>query len=243
MHQDTSEVIPKAYGRWRVLFAVSSMLAVGCADGSEDRAVGAEAASQEVVAAEAEDDGVKAPAPGTVASTSGRDPAGSYFADITANGPGCPVGTLDTRVEGGEFKTFFTAFVAKVDPQKSVDLKNCQLSLAVVGPARQFAVRSLRYAGHAVLEAGVKARPTTTVSLPGVPAQGVQAPAEPIVGPYDDAFSVEETFEPVWSACVTSLSVHINSTLQVINGNPRGAGEIRIERAPEVDLISRPCTP
>jgi hypothetical protein len=164
-----------------------------------------------------------------------RDPGGSYFADITANGTGCPAGTWDTQLsaDGQTFTTTFSAFEAEVDPRRAVSIKNCQLAIKLHSPqGLSYSVQEFYYGGYAFLEDGVNARVISNYYFQGNPADN-QQPETTFVGPKDDTYLIQDTrnqieAKPVWSPCGVDRNLNVNTTLRLLNSNPRKNGYVNV---------------
>lgn len=178
-----------------------------------------------------------------------RDPGGSYFAAITANGTGCPAGTWDTRFspDGRDFKVVFSAFEAEVDQEQAVAIKNCQIAIKLVSPqGMSFAVRRISHKGFVFLEDGVHARIASNFYFQGDPLMGERRETA-VVGPYEDSFEIEEARvdlkEAVWSPCGVERDLNVNTTIRLLNTKePRRSGSMRIDEAFGFEVDWRRCS-
>ena len=186
----------------------------------------------------------------TVAAHIRRDPGGSYFAEVTANGTGCPAGTWDTQLspDGQSFKLIFSAFEAEVDRTTAVSIKNCLVSIKLHSPqGLSYAVQDVYYGGYAYLEEGVEARMVSNTYFQGDPSRN-QQPETTFGGPKDDTYLIQDTrnqieAEPVWSPCGVERNLNINTTLRLRNtSNPRRNGFVNVEEVFGLKLVWRRCT-
>src|SRR5689334_16950522 len=96
---------------------VGSIGAAGCAaDGTDETPAHA---------SEALGDGVNVP-----------NPSGAYFANITANGTGCPAGTWQAAIspDGAAFTVTFSGYEATMKPGDAFVVKDCTLAINLKTP-------------------------------------------------------------------------------------------------------------
>jgi len=161
------------------------------------------------------------------------DPSGAYFAEVTANGTGCPPGTWKTELaaDGKTFTTTFSAYETEVTPWRTVSVKDCQLAIKLHSPqGLSYSVESFYYAGFAYLEEGINGRQTARYYFQGDPSNGSEATTT-LVGPYDDAYLFEDTAhvtDTVWSPCGTERDLNITTRLRLLNSNPRRTGYMNL---------------
>jgi hypothetical protein len=198
------------------------------------------------------DEASSSPAPAPLAQQSGGpDPSGTYFAEVTANGTGCPQGTWNTRIsrDGLVFTTTFSAYEARVNPGDSIAVRDCQLDIRLHTPSGQsYSVQSFAYTGYAHLEQGVTARQLATYYFQGQPVQTPSGRTE-LVGPHDADFLFKDDVpitDAVWSPCGLERDLMINTRILLQNGSPQRSGYMNLSAvdgssALVVKLASRPC--
>ena len=79
------------------------------------------------------------------------NPEGVYFAEVNANGTGCPAGTWETSLspDGETFTTTFSAYEAIVDESKSIAVKDCLLAIKLHSPqGLSYSVSQFHYSGY-----------------------------------------------------------------------------------------------
>ena len=226
--------------------ALIALLAMGCGDDARERETGLaleEEPAHDVMDAslgEAGDADAGASSgdgsSGTVDAGSRGDPRGSYFADFTANGTGCPAGTWDVQFspDGQRMTATFSSFEAEVDPTRAVSIKNCMLAIKLHSPqGLSYSVQDFYYSGYAFLEEGVDARLVSQYYFQGNPAQD-QQPETTFVGPKDDTYLIQDSrkqieAQPVWSPCGVDRNLNINTVVRLKNtNNPRRNGYVNV---------------
>ncbi|MET0343860.1 MAG: DUF4360 domain-containing protein [Polyangiales bacterium] len=153
------------------------------------------------------------------------DPDGVYFAEVTANGTGCPAGTWNTRIsrDGLVFTMSFSAYEVRLDRTTTLSVKDCQLAIRLHTPAdRSFSVQAFSYSGYAFLQPGVTGRQLATYSFQG---QGVQANAArtDLTGPHDADFVFRDDVEiqdAVWSPCGVERELNVSTRLLLQSSAP-----------------------
>jgi hypothetical protein len=155
-------------------------------------------------------------------------PQGVFFADIGANGSGCPDGTWDVAIspDGQTFTLAFNAYEAQVGPGQPLAMKDCTLDITLNSPAGlSYSVGSFYYQGYVALEKpGMLARQTASYSF------GQDAPRNEnkndIGGPFDQSYLFQDDvdmFRRAWSPCGQSSVLHVRTALQV-NNDPGATG-------------------
>lgn len=190
------------------------------------------------------------------------NPNGTYFADVTAVGPGCKPGTWTARVssDGLAFTILFSAYELKVNSQETMSAKtsNCAINLKMHSPAgRTYAVSYFSYTGYAFLEPGVRATLSTNYQFPALvtTSNGTTTPignrSEVLVGEKDLDFAYEhkvETTDLVYSDCGTNRDLQIKTSLILQNSSPKRSGYVNLSAVDgrtssvTVRVLTKPCT-
>jgi hypothetical protein len=176
---------------------------------------------------------------------------GTYFADVTANGTGCPAGTWETQLSDDKrsFTITFSAFDAKVDPASMVSVKDCQLALKIKSKKPvAYAVQTFSFEGYAQLQAGVSARLLANYYFQGSPKQDAKDEVE-FKGEYDKEYAFSQNIalpEQVWSDCGLERDLNVRTTVRLLNASPGKEGKVNVAQAkgkPKlfVQLSERPC--
>ncbi|MET0339937.1 MAG: DUF4360 domain-containing protein [Polyangiales bacterium] len=161
--------------------------------------------------------------------TQARDPAGSYFADVKANGTGCPPGSWQTDIskDGKTFTSTFDEFAVEVSSSKKISVKDCTLRITLHSPqGLSFAIQNFQYSGYALLGKDVKARHVATYYFQGQADDGGEASTD-LVGPKDETYVFADdiaTPELVWSECGKERNLNVRSTLRLQNADPATDG-------------------
>jgi len=161
------------------------------------------------------------------------DPGGAYFAEVSANGTGCPAGTWNTELaaDGKTFTTTFSAYETGVSPYRVVSVKDCMLAIKLHSPqGLSYSVESFFYAGYAYLEPGVSGRQTASYYFQGDPSDAREASTS-LTGPHDDDYLFEDNVavaDQVWSSCGTTRDLNITTRLRLLNSNPRRTGYMNL---------------
>jgi hypothetical protein len=158
-------------------------------------------------------------------------PPGTFFAQVKANGSGCPAGTWDASIapDGQTFTVTFSQYEVSVNPGQLLSMKDCALGIRLHSPqGYSYAVGDFYYSGYAYLDrAGMKGRQTTKYYFQGNPAPADSASKlVDIAGPYDSDFVFQEQVgitDQVWSACGTERDLNVQSRLRLLN-DPRKKG-------------------
>jgi hypothetical protein len=163
----------------------------------------------------------------------GPDPNKTYFAEVTANGSGCPEGTWSTRIspDGLVFTTTFSAYEAVLGPTDTQVVKDCQLSIKLHSPnGMSYALASLSYSGFALLDEGVVGEQQTSAYFQGQPLEGV-ATRTALVGPHDAEFVFKDDLplsELIWSACGAERDLNVLSRFVLQSAQPGAQGYINL---------------
>lgn len=204
----------------RRLLMCTAMAALGVAGCAAD-GLGAEGDG------EAEEDRLALQAPGTQQTI--PDPKGVYFAEIKANGTGCPAGTWRTDIspDGLAFTTYFDAYLAQLDETMQYAIKDCTLGIKLVSPSGiSYTITDFFYEGYAALDPGVQGRQTASYSFQGVPTLQTEKRTD-LVGPYDSSYLFQDTVETtdlVWSPCGLERTLNVKTLLRLTNSKPRRSG-------------------
>lgn len=151
------------------------------------------------------------------------DPNGAYFANVVANGTGCPrdTWTVDVDPSGQTFTLTFSAYDASVEPGQVISIKDCQIGVKLHSPnGLSWAVDDFYYSGYAFLSAsGMIGTQTAGYYFQGNPIDSTKERTD-LVGPYDDDFVFADEInipDLVWSACGTDRMLNIPTRLIVRN--------------------------
>jgi hypothetical protein len=157
------------------------------------------------------------------------NPSGAYFANVSANGTGCPAGTWDASIsdDGSAFTITFANYETQVGPGQAFSIKDCSLGLDIrTGSGFTFAIDSFYYQGYSLLDSGgMSAKQTAKYYFMGNPANGPEFD-KVMTGPYDDdyLFSDEIATESlVWSPCGATRRLNVTTRL-VLQNNPAKTG-------------------
>lgn len=151
------------------------------------------------------------------------DPNGTYFAEVVANGTGCPAGTWNTRIapDGQVFTTTFSSYVANVQPGTTIMSKDCILSIKFHTPeGRSFSVQRFSYTGFALLNPGVIGTQTANYWFQGRPVAAPDSNRKDLVGPYNDTYVFTDDIkldDRVWSPCGVTRDLNINTRITLQN--------------------------
>jgi hypothetical protein len=154
---------------------------------------------------------------------------GVFFADVRANGTGCPEGSWTTSIspDGKVFTTTFSQYEVAVDQNKDLDFKACQITVKLRSPSGlSYAVSNFSYSGYAFLDPNVSVSLAARYYFQGVNV-GPDSSTKTLTGPLDQPYLFEdrvETNDFVWSPCGADRELNIPTRLRMINSSPRGAG-------------------
>lgn len=155
------------------------------------------------------------------------DPNGSYFAEVKANGTGCPPGTWNTQIspDGQAFTTTFANYVTQVDPSVALSVRDCQLSIKLHTPnGRSFSVQTFSYSGYALLQPGVTGRQSASYYFQGQAVPPAESNRTDLLGPYDNRYLFRDDITVnarEWSPCGTERDLFIQTRVQLNNGERR----------------------
>ncbi|MET0342353.1 MAG: DUF4360 domain-containing protein [Polyangiales bacterium] len=160
------------------------------------------------------------------------NPEGSYFADVFANGSGCPQGSWNVSIspDGQVFTATFSKYEVDIAPETADPLvqRDCTLSVQLHSPqGLSYAITSFLYSGYAFLEEGVTGRLSARYWFQGNPIPPTTSNRTDLVGPYDQSFLFKddvETKDQVFSACGTTRDLNVNTRLQIVNSSPKRSG-------------------
>lgn len=182
------------------------------------------------------------------ASAAGPPRDGGVRASIAVNGTGCPDGTTSSTISADEktFTTTYARYEAALTPTLDVDVKDCQLAIAVHGaPAHvQYAIEGYRLEGRVDLEQGVEAAISGRSYFQGDPAPTNAKPeALTLTGPRQSTFTLEgkvESSERVWSPCGLERDVNLVTRLVLSRGGPGRSGKVSARKS-IVKITQRSC--
>lgn len=162
------------------------------------------------------------------------DPNDVYFAEVLANGTGCPAGTWNTAIaeDGKVFTTTFSAYEAVLEENQAYAVADCQLAIKLHSPqGMSYSVQSFYYSGYSFLEEGVSGKQTARYYFQGNPVDSGNAHTD-LVGPYDDGYLFQDDVEiadtVVWSPCGTQRDLNILTRLRLTNSRPRRSGYMNL---------------
>ena len=166
----------------------------------------------------------------TAANTS---PAGAYFVSITANGTGCPAGSMQMEpTSNGEFLLKFSSFEREVDSSTAAAVTNCQLTLNFRSPSNfRYAVNHATYHGYSYLEDGVSMRQTTSYHFRSSPSLRKEARSD-YAGLYDDSYLIVDSVKDAdlnFSSCASDQHLDVFVTMRLLNANPRKKGYVNLD--------------
>ncbi|MET0340231.1 MAG: DUF4360 domain-containing protein, partial [Polyangiales bacterium] len=159
--------------------------------------------------------------------------SGPYFAEVTANGTGCPAGTWDTTIspDGQTFTVTFNSYSARVDENSAISIKDCQLGIKLQSPQQvSYSVQGFRFSGYSYLEQGVSASQSATFYVQGNPGNSIEARTDlegPRNGPYSLSTDVE-LGKKLWSPCSAERTLNVQTRLRLRNGDPRRSGFLNL---------------
>lgn len=162
-----------------------------------------------------------------------KDAEGTYFAAVRTEGAGCPAGTFNTRIsdDGQVFTTTFSAFDVQISEQEHAISRNCRLAINLRSPGgRTFCVQQLAYSGYALLQENVVGRQTADYYFHDQKAL-TESVREDLVGPTDGSFVFRDDVLPneeLWTPCDQERELFVDTSLQLENGTPGGAGYINL---------------
>lgn len=161
-------------------------------------------------------------------------PLPPIFAEVRANGTGCPEGTTNTRISDDRlaFTTTFSKYAAEIDPSRTVSIKDCQLGISLRTPSNMsFSVQTFSYTGYANLDEGVTGRQTASYYFMGNPAAIAESNRTLLIGPYDDGYVFKDEVKAedrVWSPCGITRDLQVRTRLQLLNSTPPRSGVMNV---------------
>ena len=156
-------------------------------------------------------------------------PNGVYFAEVTADGTGCPAGSWNTSIssDGQVFTMTFSAYEVQIGPELANATKDCALTMNIHSASEMsFAVLAVYYSGYALLDKGVDVRQTVRYGFHGSSADAGNSRKE-FVGPYDADFVIQDDVgadKQKWSPCGAEHTLTASTQLTMKNGSPRASG-------------------
>jgi hypothetical protein len=151
-----------------------------------------------------------------------EQPQGVFFADIDANGTGCPEGTWDVAIseDGETFTLAFNAYEAKVTPGVQRDVKDCQLDIKLGSPeGLSYSIASFYYQGYVFLEKeGMMGRQTASYSFGQ--ERDRAADKNDVTGPVDQSYLYTDEVgngRRMWSPCRRDDTLHVRTRLVMKN--------------------------
>ncbi|MET0340005.1 MAG: DUF4360 domain-containing protein [Polyangiales bacterium] len=162
------------------------------------------------------------------------DRNGTYFAEVKANGTGCPPGTWVTSIssDGQVFTTTFASYITQVSPNIGVNVRDCQIAIKLHTPeGRSFSVQSFSYGGYALLQPGVTGAQTANYYFQGNPLPTPESNRVALVGPYDSDYLFRDEVkieDRVWSECGVERDLNITTRVMLQNSNPRRSGYMNL---------------
>jgi hypothetical protein len=159
-------------------------------------------------------------------------PSEGYFADVTAEGSGCPQGSWSTEISpDGEVVTIvFSAYELDLTPGTERITKDCDLAITVAPQrGRSYSLSSMSYSGYRFLERGVSARMAIDYAFD---ESSVRSTTHELSGPLDEEYLVVDEFEPadgVLSRCGAESTLHVRTELDLENDEcHEGSGYINV---------------
>lgn len=197
-------------------------------------------------------------APGTPSNRSGNSDGnasdggeGTYFAEVTANGTGCPPKSWEKEISRDQrsFTITFSAYDAKVDDATSVSIKDCILMLKIKSRKPvAYAVQQFSIEGYGQLEEGVSAKLMAGYYFQGNPTNKPTEVKE-LVGPSDKEYSFVQNVplpEQVWSQCGLARDLNVETRVRLLRTAPSKKGHVNVAQAKGkakvfVQLSEKPC--
>jgi hypothetical protein len=157
------------------------------------------------------------------------NPNGIYFANITANGTGCPAGTWEANIDpaGETFTMTFSQYETSLSPGQRISVKDCQLAVKLHSPqGLSYSISSFFYSGYAYLDSvGMSGRQTAKYYFQGNPIDGIEARTD-LVGRFEDEYTYQDSVplpDLVWSPCGSERLLNVSTRVITIN-NPEKTG-------------------
>jgi hypothetical protein len=151
-------------------------------------------------------------------------PQGVYFADVRANGSGCPAGSWDAAIadDGETFTLTFSQYEAQVSSGKLTDGKNCAIDIQLRSPRPlSYSIATFYYQGYVFLEKpGMLAQHRASYGFDGDPITNADSNA--FLGPRDKSYIFASNVpidQRAWSPCTRSDVLHVRTAINVRNDN------------------------
>jgi hypothetical protein len=151
------------------------------------------------------------------------NPSGAYFANITANGSGCPAGTWQAAIsdDGKAFTVTFSGYEATVSPGAAMSVKDCTLAINLKTPeGLSFSVSDFHYQGYAILDQpGMTAMQSAKYYFQGNPVPATENRTN-LTGPYNDSYLFSDSIgvaDLVWSPCGASRTLNAQTRIVLQN--------------------------
>ena len=164
-----------------------------------------------------------------------EQPQGAYFANISANGTGCPDGSWDVAIseDGETFTLRFNAYEATVAPGQLTDVKDCRIDLQLGSPeGTSFSVASFAYQGFVFLEKdGMKAKQTANYFFSRERENATIT--NELNGPKEETYTFTDDVQGrrrAWSPCGKDEALRVNTRL-IMNNDRDMSGEGYINSA------------
>jgi hypothetical protein len=157
---------------------------------------------------------------------------GTHAAQVTANGTGCASGNVGAEVsaDGKTFTLSFPDYVAEVDAQRGLGVKDCQVALQLQSDRKvSYALASLSLTGQAQLADGSDAKLMASHYHQGSPPGDTSA-EKALPGPSNEAFALDDVIDDArrsWSACGVQRDLNVVTRVRLKRGSQAGAGHVR----------------
>lgn len=153
-----------------------------------------------------------------------------YFADVNAEGSGCPTGTWDVAIseDGETFTLRFSQYEATLAPGQERDVKECQIDLNLGSSnGLSYSIASFYYQGYALLDKpGMKARQLASYSFRGHGHRQNDEDKNELTGPIDESYLFADEIgdnRRLWSPCRRDDGLRIKTRL-VLRNDPTKSG-------------------
>lgn len=168
-----------------------------------------------------------APPPGS--STTVTNPGLPYFADVTANGTGCPAGTWNVNIDpsGQTFTLTFSSYDISLSPGQALAVRDCQIGINLHSPqGLSYSIAQFFYSGYAFLDSpGMSARQTAHYYFQGNPIEAEKGNTS-LSGPVDQEYTYQDNVpiaDLVWSPCGAQRLLNVSTRILEMN-NPQKTG-------------------